>query len=148
MGVPITLLAGLFQLLMIGPYLENLYHQASQCGNLANYSITQILREINFWTPRRFKNDIFAIFGDWIFVFGQFQPAECAKIPKKSKFRSCVKLAIHEALGLQPWIHVKSEWQKNSQIFTLWNPYFSGTLDRRVMQQTFGNIIGWNWKWF
>ena len=61
--MPITLLAGLFQLLMIGPYLENLYHQPSQCGNVANFPITQILREINLANVSHKKIPLIPVIG-------------------------------------------------------------------------------------
>ena len=53
-----------------------------------NFSITQILREINFGDSRSAKSAVFVILESEFSSFGQFQPSKNAKIHKDSKFRT------------------------------------------------------------
>ena len=59
------------------------------------FSITQILREINFGDSRSAKSAVFVILESEFSSFGQFQSSKRAKHHKKVKFRAskCVKVA-------------------------------------------------------
>ena len=46
------------------------------------FSVTQILREINFGVFRGSKNAIFCNYGDRILIFGKFQTSKSEKIHK------------------------------------------------------------------
>ena len=68
---------------------------------IARFSITQILREINFGDFRSAKTAIFAIFGAVSFVnLAKYQPSKRAKISSKLKFRASenVKMAYFALL--------------------------------------------------
>ena len=55
----------------------------------------------------------------------KFSHLRMLKIAKNSKFRAA-KMSKWQFLGLQidqNWFHVKSDWQKNLEISTLWGVY-------------------------
>ena len=100
-----------------------------------DFSITQILREINFWDPRSFKSAIFCPFGQFqlpkrakihnIRIYnlcqnGRFQSWKLTKIEIQSLQIS--KNAFLRLWDLKNWFHVKSEWQKNDTVLpnTTW----------------------------
>ena len=61
-----------------------------------DFSVTQILREINFGKSKSSKTDIFATLGVLNFVsFVKFRLAKVQKFKKKLKFRAsqCVRMA-------------------------------------------------------
>ena len=63
---------------------------------LQDFSVTQILREINLGESRSSKTAVFAIFwGSEFCSLGGFQPTKIAKIHEKSNFRAskCVEMA-------------------------------------------------------
>ena len=76
--------------------------------NFLDFSVTQILREINFGKSKSSKTADFAILGALNFVH---VVNFCLKKCKHSIFRCLI---------CQLWFHVKSEWQKNLVISTLW----------------------------
>ena len=70
-----------------------------------DFSVTQILREINFMDSRRAKTAVFDFKGWENCSFGKFQPSKSINIHKKSEFRAykCVKMtdfALQESLKL------------------------------------------------
>ena len=55
----------------------------TQCGKFEPFSVTHILREINFWDLRSSKNAIICHFEDYEFrFFGHFLPLQSAKTHK------------------------------------------------------------------
>ena len=58
----------------------------------------------------------------WILIFMNFCNFWRLKFTKLSEFRASkmAKTTVLELLGSQNWFHVKSEWQKNPEIFNLW----------------------------
>ena len=75
-----------------------------------DFSVTQILREINFAESRRSKTDVLAILEDFQNDhFDKFQPSENAKIHKKSQFRTskCVEMTYFALLESQKLISHK-----------------------------------------
>ena len=88
-----------------------------------DFSVTQILREINFWESRRSKNVVFAIYRVLNFVnLVNCSLSKSAKIHKiqNSEPPNVLKWQILHFQNPLNWFHVKSEWQKNPEISTLW----------------------------
>ena len=78
-----------------------------------NFSITQILREINFGEFKSAKSAVFAILEALNFCFYYFLRFLNDKITK-FKAPKMSKTAI-----LEFWFHVKSTWHKNPEIFAM-----------------------------
>ena len=100
---------------------------------------------------RSSKTVIFVILEALNFDFWGFHNWKCQNFPK-IQHSLLPKWSNWQVLGLQEsqnWFHVKSEWQQNPAIFTLWSPivnfnhisYFS---DNSCLHTIFGSSI-WSW---
>ena len=87
------------------------------------FSPTQILREINFSIVKSSKTAILTILEALNFDFREnstFQSVENSQNALIQSFKN-VEMAVFCGLWNFPnWFHVKSEWQKNPDISTLW----------------------------
>ena len=90
-----------------------------------DFSTTQIIREINFRDSRKAKSATFWDIGGsefWIFELHEFVPFLKAEIYQISNFLSLkmAKVAVLEHLESTELFHLKSKWQKNPELSTLW----------------------------
>ena len=88
------------------------------------FSVTQILREINFghydeWWPKNYLFDCFSSFEFWLFGNFTLENVKNIKQIQNSELFIWSKWQFWELHNDQNWFHVKSEWQKNPEIFTL-----------------------------
>jgi len=83
---------------------------------ISNFTATLILREINF---------------------GCFQKVKSCRLITAAEM---VKIAVLRLQNNQNWFHVKSEWQKNPEISTLWTERHAKTVSFEIEND---RIISW-----
>ena len=90
-------------------------------------SVTQLLQEIIFGSAKSSKNTIFYCRASEL-TKSKFQPLIIAKIHqnRNSELLNMSNVVILDFKNHENWFHVKSEWwQKNPEIVTLCNSFFS-----------------------
>ena len=101
------------------------------------FSVTQILREINFEESISSKIALFANLEALKMInLVNFSLQKSVKINKNYALKKQIR---------QVWFHAKSEWQINAVISTLWNPNFreieiKSRLWQHFMSQKFREI--------
>ena len=104
------------------------------------FSITQILREINFGEKRSAKYAILTHLGALNFDFCgilHFLKVEMYQINKIYSPKKWPKWKFLDFLFLQNWFHVKSKWQKNPEISTPWSMYRVKIFSKKLISRNF-----------